>query len=285
MKQDLIITKASGERDIFSEKKLRWSLQRAGANGEQINKIIDDISGKLYPGISTRKIYTLAFKLLRGSSRPSAAKYQLKRAIMELGPSGFPFEKFVGEIMRSQGYQVKVGELVKGQCVQHEIDVIAVRDNTQLMIECKYHNLQGTICDVKIPLYIQSRFKDVESQWIKAVDGKITNYQGVVVTNTRFSDDAIQYGTCAGLRLIGWDYPSKGSLKDQVDSQGLYPVTCLTSLTKREKQYLLDRKIVLAQELYNNKHLLMEARISPARMDSVVEEAYHLCQQLIAPRS
>lgn len=280
MDSELIITKASGESAKFSESKLRSSLQHSGATKEQIDNVVDEISNKLYAGISTKKIYKMAYALLQGSSRPLAAKYNLKHAIMELGPSGFPFEKYVGEILRQQGYKVKVGEFVQGQCVQHEVDVIAVVDHLQLMIECKYHNLPGTICDVKIPLYIHSRFKDVEAQWLKSSKNNTISYQGWVFTNTRFSNDAIQYGTCAGLVLIGWDYPATGSLKNMIDTLGLYPITCLTSLTKHEKKMLLEKKIVLCLELSNNQFLLEQMRISTARIETVMQEAKQLCKHL-----
>jgi hypothetical protein len=281
MKKQIEIVKASGESSIFSEGKLRNSLHRAGASADQINIIIDDIYTRLYKGISTKEIYQQAFKMLKGSARHTAAKYQLKKAIMELGPSGFPFERFVAEIFRQQGYTVSIGEIIDGQCVKHEVDVIASINQTQLLIECKYHNLQGIICDVKIPLYIHSRFKDVEATWIKENGGANKQYRGCVVTNTRFSDDAMQYGNCAGLKLIGWSYPQTGSLKDQIDELGLYPITCLTSITKSEKQYLLEKNIVLCNEIINNKKTLENAGIRAKRLEIVIDEAYQLCHHKV----
>ncbi len=280
MNNEILITKASGETAEFSETKLRSSLQHAGASDEQIAEVIDEISDKLYEGITTKKINRLAFNLLKESSRSIAAKYHLKQAIMELGPSGYPFEKYVGEILRYQGYSVRVGEIVQGQCVQHEIDVIAQIGNQQLMIECKYHNQPGIFCDVKIPLYIQARFKDVEAQWLKFLGQEIKLYQGWVVTNTRFSTDAIKYGNCAGLILIGWDYPAKGSLKDQIDTLGLFPITCLTSLTKNEKQQLLDRKIVLCKDILHNEKLLEQIGVKSSRIDTILQETRQLCKHL-----
>jgi hypothetical protein len=280
MTNELIITKASGETAKFSEAKLRSSLQRAGASPEQIDSVIQEMSTQLYQGITTKKIYRLAFNLLKGTSRHIAAKYHLKQAIMELGPSGYPFEKFVGELLHSQGYTVKVGQTVNGLCVSHEIDVIAKNENHKIVVECKYHNQQGIFCDVKIPLYIHARFKDVEAQGIKLNEPDATNYQGWVVTNTRFSTDAIQYGACVGLKLVGWDYPIQGSLKDQIDSLGLYPITCLTSLTKTEKQQLLDKRIVLCKELYSNEKLLIDIGIKSARMTTLMQETHQLCAEL-----
>ena len=121
----IFITKASGESVPFSADKLKLSLERAGANEDEIDRIIEEISSELYEGISTKKIYRTAFNLLKKDSGHLAAKYHLKRAIMELGPSGYPFEKFIGEILRYQGYKTTVGEIVQGKCVNHEIDVIA----------------------------------------------------------------------------------------------------------------------------------------------------------------
>lgn len=280
-KNKVLITKASGEAAPFSVDKLRRSLERAGADEAQVKRIVEEISSRLYEGISTKKIYRIAFNLLKESSRHLAAKYHLKRAIMELGPSGYPFEKYIGEILRWQGYRITVGEIVEGQCVSHEIDVIAEVDHQHFMIECKYHNQPGIFCDVKIPLYIQARFKDVEAQWLKLPGHGTKFHQGWVVTNTRFSTDAIQYGNCARLKLLGWDYPVKGGLKDLIDTLGLYPITCLTTLSKIEKQHLLDRKIVLCKEICDNPQYLIPAGVSPSRVKSVLEEGQQLCQHLI----
>jgi hypothetical protein len=277
----ILITKASGEAAPFSADKLRISLGRAGAGEVEIERIVEEINNKLYEGISTKKIYRIAYNLLKESSRHLAAKYHLKQAIMELGPSGYPFEKYIGEILRYQGYKITVGEIVKGQCVNHEIDVIAEVDHQHFMVECKYHSQPGTFSDVKIPLYIQARFKDVEAQWLKLPGHGTKFHQGWVVTNTRFSSDAIQYGNCAGLHLLGWDYPAKRNLKDLIDTLGLYPITCLTTLSKTEKQHLLDRKIVLCKEICDNEQYLIQAGVQPTRIKAVLEESHQLCQHLV----
>lgn len=280
-KKNLFITKASGESVPFSEEKMRNSLLHAGANESQIDEITEDLESHLYNGISTKKIYRLAFNKLKDNSKHLAARYHLKRAIMELGPSGYPFEKFIGEILKQQGYSVKVGEFVKGKCVNHEVDVIALTKDHHFMIECKYHNQQGIVCDVKIPLYIQSRFKDIESEWVKLSGHDKISHQGWLVTNTKFSSDAIQYGNCVGLKLLGWDYPVKESLKDLIDDLELYPITCLTTLSRAEKQKLLDQKIVLCKEIYDNENHLYDIGMNDTKVKKVIEEAKQLCHKLV----
>ena len=200
---------------------------------------------------------------------------------MELGPSGYPFEKYIAAILYHQGYMVKVGEIIKGKCVNHEIDVIAEKENQHFMIECKYHNQLGTISDVKIPLYIQARFKDVEAAWMLLPGHGTKFHQGWVVTNTKFSSDAVQYGACAELKLLGWDYPMKEGLKDIIDKSALYPITCLTTLRKAEKIYLLEKNIVLCMEVCENPHWLKEAGISNERIKGILEEGNSLCKNLI----
>lgn len=280
--KSLIITKASGENVPFSYQKLRTSLQRSGADDETINTVIKEVEAQLYEGITTKKIYQMAFGILKKSSRPVASRYKLKQAIMELGPSGYPFEKFIGEILRYMGYQVEVGQTVKGHCVNHEIDVIAEREEHHFMIECKYHNHTGTISDVKIPLYIQARFKDVEAAWLEMSGHSKKFHQGWVVTNTRFSSDAVQYGICAGLYLMGWNYPATNGLKDQIDNLGLYPLTCLTSLSKNEKQIFLNKNIVLCKEICDKPELLKMLTITEKRAQVILEESYSLCKNLIS---
>ena len=162
--------------------------------------------------------------------------------------------------------------------MNHEIDVIAEKGNQHFMIECKFHNLPGTNCDVKIPLYIQARFKDVEQQWKRIPGHGTKTHQGWVVTNTKFTGDAIQYGLCAGLHLLGWDFPNGKSLREQIDASGLYPLTSLTTLTLHEKQFLLDKKIVLCKEICNNPDLLSIAQIPAQRKKAIINEANILCK-------
>lgn len=157
----IAVRKASGVTEPFSIAKLRSSLTKARASEEEINFILESLQPKLYEGITTKKIYSEAFRLLRQKSKHHAARYYLKKGIMELGPSGYPFEKFMSELFRHQGYSVVVGKILKGKCVDHEIDVIGEKGNEMILVECKYRNLAGIAVDVKTPLYIHARFDDV----------------------------------------------------------------------------------------------------------------------------
>lgn len=276
----LTVIKASGEHEAFEEGKLRQSLHKAGATPDLVSGILKEVAGQFDGVVSTRKIYRLAFNLLKAHSRQLAGKYHLKRAIMELGPSGYPFERYVGEILKAQGYETQVGVIVQGKCVMHEVDVIAERDDHHFMIECKFHNHPGTKSDVKVPLYIRSRFEDVRKQWIHMPGHKAKFHQGWVVTNTKFTKDAVDYGKCSGMRLIGWDYPTNGSLNERINLSGLHPLTCLTSLTKKEKARLLKESIVLCKEICERPEVLSVLDLTAKRTKEILQEAYGICMEL-----
>lgn len=268
------ITKKSGEVIRFDSNKLKKSFERSGASQKDINDVITLLTEKVYDGITTKKLFQLAYTLLRKRSLEVGGRYRLKNAIMELGPTGFPFERFVSELLKYQGFDTKVGTAVQGHCVSHEVDVIAQKDDEKIMIECKFHGNTHTKSDVKVALYIHSRYNDVLKAWKKTDPKTIQNYQGWIVTNTRFTQDALDYASCAGLHLVSWDYPSQGSLRDRIDISGLHPITVLYSLTKREKQLLLDKGLVLCRMLTAEN--LKTFDISGNRARKVLQEAYKL---------
>ncbi|NNE32434.1 MAG: ATPase [Winogradskyella sp.] len=271
------VIKSSGEKVKFSLDKLRLSLKRTGADDTVVNQILDCVKDELYQGISTNEIYNRAFALLKKNKSHFASKYKLKKAIYELGPTGFPFERFLSAILDYSGFKTEVGSIVKGKCVSHEVDVIACKNSESIIVECKFHSQQGLKCNVKIPLYINSRYLDINGNWhnLKKRDAPLK--AGWVVTNTRFTKDALQYGKCCGLYLLSWDYPSDNGLKDRIDRLGLYPITVSTLLSNREKQFLLSRSVVLCRDLINDKFYLDHLGVSETRKKKILNEISQLC--------
>lgn len=275
--EPILITKASGERVPFDMARLRRSLERSRAEPKAIEEVVSSILSILHEGMTTKQIYRTAFALLRKGSSSTAARYKLKNAIMELGPAGFAFEKYVAALLKEDGYETHTGEIVQGACVTHEVDVIAERNAVRCMIECKFHSDKGKYSDVKIPLYIRSRFIDVEEAWRKDPMHQGKRFEGWVVTNTRFTTDAVKYGTCVGLTLIGWDSPKTGSLNERIDKAGLHPITSLTTISLAEKKMLLEQNVVLGHELCQHPHLLDMEGISKNRKKRILQEARELC--------
>ncbi|TRZ41995.1 ATPase [Robertkochia solimangrovi] len=271
------ITKSSGDKVDFSFEKLRSSLIHSGAHQSVIDHIINTVYNELYAGITTGEIYERAFAMLKEQGGSYASKYKLKRAIYELGPTGFPFEKFIRSILTYSGYSCETNITIEGSCVNHEIDVVARKNGMIDLIECKFHAEQGKNCDVKIPMYINSRHRDVRSNWEHNRDATLQHFW--LVTNTRFTGDALQFGKCVGLYLLSWDYPPGDSLKERIDRLRLYPITVSTTMTSREKKALLDEGIVLCRELMEDTSVLQKVGISKKRKVKIIEEIKNLCHK------
>ncbi|MDT0552129.1 ATP cone domain-containing protein [Urechidicola vernalis] len=272
------IIKSSGLKDPFSEEKLKKSLKIIGVDSNLVEQILLKVKNELYEGISTKEIYNRAFSLLKKEKGHLASKYKLKKAIYELGPTGFPFERFISAILKYSGYSTEVGKIFEGKCISHEVDVVAKKNNKVTTVECKFHSEQGLKCNVKVPLYINSRYKDIVRNWGKylKVIGDLESCW--VVTNTRFTKDAVQYANCVGLYLLSWDYPENDSLKDRINRLGLYPITVSTLLTEEEKEFLLSRDIVLCRDLINDAFYLDKCGISKARKEKIFNEIQRICK-------
>jgi hypothetical protein len=277
MKEPMLVTKYSGEVEPFDENRLRKSLEHAGASKLDINKILHHVRAEMFDKKTTAKIYHEAFLMLKKLSKASAARYNLKRSLMELGPSGFPFEKFVAALFAHQGYEVENNLMLKGKCVSHELDVMAKRNQSVLFIECKFHNRQGLKSDVKVAMYYKSRFEDLKAGNSVKSKYKDKKLEGYLVTNTRFTEDAIQYSKCENLHLMGWDFPQNASLKDKIELVGLYPITCLTTIKKSEKMDLIKEGLVMVKDLAKQPEALHRFRMSEIRFNRIMGEVDDLC--------
>jgi hypothetical protein len=271
----LLITKSDGEKEPFNPEKLTASLMRSGADHATASAIARDIEKELYAGITTQEIYRHAFTLLREGRRGAAARYSLKRAILDFGPSGFPFEVYISELFRAEGAQTQIDQIIQGACVEHEVDVVVHQDGTTTFVEAKFHNTAGFKTDLKTTLYVKARLDDIAAH--RNAKGVHEPMRGLIVTNTKFTDMAERYASCAGVELLGWESPAGKSLHDRIDKTGLYPVTALTTLGRREKMALLGQKKVLCNTLGKDTSLLAAAGISGQKAERVLEEIGVLC--------
>ena len=271
------VVKMDGEREIFDAHKLRDSLARAGSSKETIDKIVEHIEGEIYDGITTSYIYKHAYEVLRRMEKPIAARYSLRRALTDLGPSGFPFEQFVAEIFRSRGYEVEVGRIIRGACVNHEVDLLAWNDKEFIVGELKFHNTQKIKSDLKVALYVKARVDDLRLSAELQDEIGDREYKGFLITNTKFTRNAITYAHCAGLNLISWGFPSHDNLQRMVERSGLHPLTCLSTLSLTKKRELMKKGIILCRSIRQNKDALLGLGLSEEKMNEVHEEAKLLC--------
>ncbi len=274
------IVKHSGNIVEFKREKLRDSLLKSGASRSIVEDVISQIEKQLYEGISTKKIYKLAFGLLKKNANSHAARYNLRAAIQLLGPAGFFFEKYIAKLFQSEGYETLTNLLLQGKCVSHEVDVVVRKNNYLTMIECKFHAGRDAVSDVKVPMYILSRFNDLKSQRLAIFEEDNVLDNCFIITNNRFTADAIQFARCSNISLLSWDYPDNENLRDKIDRSQLYPVTCLTTLTLAEKDRLMNVGIILVKELLEDTDCLKSIDLSQNRVKNVIREASELCKYI-----
>ncbi len=274
------IVKADGTVEEFSGDKLETSLRRAGAGVHTAERIRRTIEASIGGQVATGEVYRRAFTMLRHETRTAAARYSLRRALFEFGPSGHPFEDFVAHMFEREGWHIEARKLVPGRCVTHEVDVYATRNGEFLAAELKYHNDPGYKTDVKTALYVKARLDDIWN--CDPASGKCPVDHGFLITNTKFTSQAIQYATCSGMNLLGWSYPHHGNLYDRIVASGIYPLTALTLLKKAEKKLLIDKRIVTCDQLLTHREALREIGITPERMGAIIAEATKLSEPFTA---
>jgi sulfur transfer complex TusBCD TusB component (DsrH family) len=270
-----LVAKADGKTEPFEPDKLTHSLMKAGADEavarDILHKIESELAGRAHgTAMATHEIYAHAFQELRSIRRPLAARYSLKRAVLEFGPSGFPFEAYLAQLFVHDGYEAKIDQIVKGGCVEHEVDVVLTKNGITTFVEAKFHNSLAYKSDLKVVLYVKARIEDL-------IAGGHTNAKGMLVTNTKFTDVAVHYAECQLLELLSWDYPQGATLHERIEKAHLYPITAVTSLSRREKTALLQAKIVLCSQLLTKDDVLGSIGISGHKAEVILEEAGALC--------
>lgn len=270
------ITKADGKTEFFKVEKLRRSLRRAGAGPDEINEIISDVNQTLYDGIPTQEIYRHAFALLRGSRPPAAARYSLRRALFNLGPTGFPFEKFLARLFEKDGYTTKTGITLQGKCAPHEIDVAAYKADHSFIGEAKFHARPGVKSDLQVAMYSYARLLDLSSAKICS-DDVCGIKEFWLITNTKFTSTAQHYGTCVGLKMLSWDFPKNDNLHDRIQRAGVYPISVLQSISTSQIETLIARGIILCQDVIEHPQVLRHLHLSTKKHEALLYEVKEIC--------
>lgn len=240
------ILKKNGETEFYDENKVILSMINSGADDDSIKKVLDKLNLILYDGISTNEIFKFVYKELGKISAYSSARYNLKQAIFELNLNngGYVFEKYIAKILEGEGYKTKLNQFVKGDFVEHEIDVSAFKENEKLMVECKHFSRFELGVSIQTALYVYARFLDLNKKFNKVL----------LATNTKFSPQVMRYSKGVGLNLIGWKYPGDKSLEKIIESKKIYPITILPLPRSQIKEYL-KQDIITFEDLLKTQNV------------------------------
>lgn len=277
MSEKITVEKRDGLKEPFNTEKLRHSLKEANAPDDLIEEIIQEIISESAEETTTDFIYSRAFELLKEKRRSYAARYSLRQSLADLGPTGYPFEKFVARIFEAMDYKTTVGVDIQGSCTNHEVDVVAESGDKLILVEAKFHNSRSIKSAVQTPLYVQARFQDLEANNYGRFDKEGKEIEHWLVTNTKFSRHAVEYGECVGMHMVGWGYPETGNLEDLITKTDLQPVTALTSLSGSHKRELTEQGVVMCKTLREQQDKLAALGFDKQKIAEVMEEVNHLC--------
>jgi len=267
------VVKESGEKEQFSRQKAANALRRAGLSAKESDEALRELQPKLYNGISTKKIYAMLYELIEDMKPEVSHKYNLKRALFDIGPEGYGFEDFISKLLPLEGYRTDVRQILTGKCVNHEVDVVASRGKDTFMIECKFHNQYGTRCRIQTALYVYARFLDLQEGARMGLCKEVT--MPWLITNTKFSDDVVAYGECMGFPLLGWRYPMKEGLEALIDKTKCYPVTVIP-MHKDILGRLLSKKFVTIMDIPESPQRLSDLSGIPLpKAREIVEKAQY----------
>lgn len=271
MKKVYIIN-ARGEKEYFSPKKVYRSARRVGASSSFAKEIARKIEKEVYPEMKTSEIFSKVKKMLSKNKKKLGIKFSLKKAMRKLGPTGFPFEKYIGSIFLKKGFKVKLNKIVRGHCCSYETDFLAEKSNLFYVGECKYRNLSGGRVDSQIALSNYARFLDIKK---KKTFGNKKGVKSILVTNSKFTTKAIKYSKCVGVDLLGWNYPKNKGLESIIDKEELYPITILRSLRKDVSDTFVSKRIMLIEDLLKMdiRKFSKKNHISSSYLNSLLKDA------------
>jgi len=279
--KEVEIIKSNGERQAFSRRKVYRSVKRSGGPTGLAQEIADRVQKEVRPGWTTLQISQRVRELLQERRPSSSIKFNLFWAMTQLGPTGFPFERYIARVFQIQGFKTFTDQWIQGKCVRHQVDFLAENDQNFYLGECKYHNLRGRKTSVDIVLRYFARFGDlIQGPRSASARKKKKKVRTILVTNTRFTSEAIRYGRCVGQELLGWNYPPRRGLERIIDKHKIYPITILPSFKgRRTIEIFAQEGLILAEDVLTQKKRLEKLALPSRFLSNLKREARQLFEE------
>lgn len=251
-----------------------------GANREEATHVAQQVERRLYEGITTRKILQMIFALMRKHKPAVKHLFDLKYAISLMVPKP-EFETFVRILLANSGFQVKPNMIIKGLCGEHEVDAIATKDGLTYFVEAKHHSSYHALTGLDESRIARAIIEDLTEGYLKDQRG-IKIDRAMIVTNTRYSEHAKNYGDCRDILQVGWASPRLFGLKDIVEKNKLYPLSCLRGVNKNVRLRLVEGGIVLIKQLLEQDWQYIQRRtgLPKEAVWSTMEKAKHTMETL-----
>ena len=242
-----LVTKIDGSRRPFERENVIRTCMRLRASREIAEAVADKVESKLYDGISTKEILRMIYRYLAEHRPQVKHEVDLRKAICLLR-SKPDFEQYIVRLLTALGYNVLGPQIVRGRCVEHEIDAIAMKNNEAIYVEVKHHLWPHTYTGLDIFLQARATFEDLAGGYQLGYN-KVPFNRPMVVCNTKLSDHAKRYSNCAQVDHICWKSPQDNSLEKLIEDYRLYPITLMKTLDSKSQARLGDAGVLLLQEL------------------------------------
>ncbi len=274
------VTKADGSTQLYSREKVVQTCLRMGADQETAERVAMQVEHRLYEGIPTRKVLQLIFSLLRKPKPAVRHLFDLRRGISLMEPKP-EFELFIQVILEHTGFEVKHNMILKGLCGEHEADAIAVKNGLTYFVEAKHHENYHALTGLDETRIARAILEDVTEGYTAGVT-KTKIDKAVIVTNTKYSQHALNYGGCRGILQIGWTSPEGSGLRDAVEKHKLYPLSCLRGVDVETRLRLVDAGIVLIRQVLEHDAHYYEHKLGLPHqtVTDLMEKAAHTARTL-----
>ncbi len=243
----MYVTKFDGRKQEFQKWKIARTCLRMHATQEQAEKIAEKIESEAYDGITTKQILKTIFRYIKEYIPEIKHEIDLREAISMLRPKP-DFEVFVQLLLKELGYEVIPNQMVRGKCVEHEIDAVAKKGDETVLVEVKHHFNHHTYTGVDVCFVAQARLEDLAVGYNLGYN-KINFNKVLIVCNTKFSNHALQYAKCKGIDHVGWKAPLEYGLEQIIEEKKLYPITFLKGLDRKNEEMFGDNGIVFLRQL------------------------------------
>lgn len=244
-----------------------------GATPAAAEAIADEVEAKIYDGIETRKVLQMVYKLLKKHKPSVKHQIDLRKALSLLG-SAPDFERFIQLLLKEHGYKVIPNQIVRGRCVEHEVDAIATKNGKTCLVEVKHHSRPHTRTNLDVSRISRAVFEDVTEGYELGLNSLKVDY-AMIVCNTKMTEHAKRYAECRGIRHIGWSSPPNHDLQTMIEEKQAYPITFIKGLNAANRRMLTSNGIILLKQLTetNPKKLRRQTGISSGKLESILASA------------
>ena len=269
----IFVTKADGSKQLFDREKVVKTCLRMGANRQIAEEIAEKVETRIYDGIETEKILKKIFRLLRRYKPIMKHLTDLRRALSLMSPRP-DFERFVQIVLSENGFEVTPNQIIRGKCVEHEVDAIATKDRTTYFVEVKHHYNYHTPTGLDESRIARAVLEDVTEGFELGLNNLEID-RAMIVCNTKYSDHAKRYGECRGILQIGWSSPPYHSLQDMIEEKKLHPITCLKGLKKETRERLTSAGVILMKQVVEEdpEQLMERTGMSKESIELIIEKA------------